>query len=308
MLFRSSLRRPLASGGAGQVWEATHRDRGTAVAVKLLPPEVLASPALRATLTTEIRAVAALNHPNVIAVLDQGRVGAGAAVMSAGQLTEGSPYLVMELARGGNLLPECGRLAWADVAPILDALLGALAAAHARGLIHRDLKPDNVLVDHPDDLRPGLKLTDFGLALALGEVDARVAGTPSYMAPEQCRGAWRAIGPWTDLYALGCTAWALLTGGPPFEGELRRVLLRQLHETPGAFRPVRAVPEGVEPWLRRLLAKRPVDRFAYAAEARAALRALAPRGRRSGAEARPPAVRGQTTSLVGIPQIGRAHV
>ena len=70
-----SLRRPLASGGAGQVWEATHRDRGTAVAVKLLPPEVLASPALRATLTTEIRAVAALNHPNVIAVLDQGQIG-----------------------------------------------------------------------------------------------------------------------------------------------------------------------------------------------------------------------------------------
>src|SRR5690606_15752040 len=105
-----------------------------------------------------------------------------------------------------------------DVRGVLLSILDALAHAHARGVVHRDIKPGNILLGGHDDLRPGVKLADFGLARGsedFGE-ERSVAGTPVYMAPEQFRGAWRSFGPWTDLYSLGIVAWELVCGKPPY--------------------------------------------------------------------------------------------
>ena len=144
-------------------------------------------------------------------------------------------------------------------------------------MIHRDLKPANVLVRQTDgDL--WVQLTDFGLAHAAGggPDEALGGGTPSYMAPEQFVGTWREVGPWTDLYALGCLGWALAHGAPPW-GAARTVdekRRQHLREALPRLEPVVAVPVGFEAWLRRLLQKAPEDRFRSAADAAWALAQL----------------------------------
>ncbi|MCB9744116.1 MAG: protein kinase [Alphaproteobacteria bacterium] len=263
-------------GGMGEVRRGEHLRTGTEVAIKLLSGEAMASESARAALRGEVRAVAALDHPNVVALLDYGHVSEAAGALSRGALSAGSPYIVLELAHGGSLRPHCGRLPWAACRELLLDLLSALAHAHARDLVHRDLKPDNVLVDDPRDMRRGPRLTDFGLAGLIGDrASGRVAGTPAYMAPEQLRGAWREIGPWTDLYALGCLATALVTGEPLFgEDEVDVVVRGQLVEEPPPLNPTIPLPEGFDAWRRRLLRKAPADRFQRAADAAHALRAL----------------------------------
>ncbi|MCA9491896.1 MAG: AAA family ATPase, partial [Myxococcales bacterium] len=149
-----------------------------------------------------------------------------------------------------------------------------LAHAHARGVVHRDLKPANVLLCGARDLRPGPKLCDFGIAFALEEADTveNISGTLHYMAPEQLTGRERLQGPWTDLYALGCLAWRMLTGEPPFAGR-RHMQLAMAHTSlpPPKLVTTTPLPDGFEDWLRMLLAKKPLDRFRYAADAAAAL-------------------------------------
>ena len=155
-----------------------------------------------------------------------------------------------------------------------------LGSAHARGILHRDLKPDNVLFAGQNDVRGGLRLVDFGLAfLDEGQDDAderKAAGTPRYMAPEQLLSHWRDFGPWTDLYALGCLAWQLCTGETPFQSmrDFRQLLRAHLHMAPPAFKPIFKVPKSFEVWLRTLLAKRRTDRFPFAADALSALPAI----------------------------------
>ncbi|MFZ5480748.1 MAG: protein kinase domain-containing protein [Myxococcota bacterium] len=243
-------------GATGEVWRGTHRD--TPVAVKVatrLPAE------LRDGFRHEVRAVAGLAHPNVVRVYDQGEVGEAEALETG--FAPGTPWLAMELAEQ-TLLPCRGRLSWPRLREVLGGVLAGLAHAHARGIVHRDLKLGNVL------LADGVpKLADFGLAGPLA--GSTVSGTPGYMAPEQIRGEVDAHGPWTDLYALGCLAWALATGSLPFVGEGDAVLRAHLADPLPPFAPRVDVPEGLHAWLARLLEKDPGLRFRRAADALLAL-------------------------------------
>jgi serine/threonine protein kinase/predicted negative regulator of RcsB-dependent stress response len=271
------LRKPLGAGGMGEVWQGTHRAQGVAVAVKVLHGDAARTPAAHREFANEIRAVARLDHPHIVRVFDHGRLNEAVQVLSKGRLTQGSPFLVMELARGGSLARWCGVMGWPEIRRILLELLDALAHAHARGLIHRDLKPGNVLRNGGQGAP--VRLTDFGLARALDDQEqARVVGTPAYMAPEQLVARTADFGPWTDLYALGCLAWALVCGAPPFTGPVKELVQAQRHKAPPPLDARCPVPEGLEGWLRVLLAKDPRARYRCAADAARALQALGPVG------------------------------
>lgn len=258
------LQERLGEGGMAEVWRAWHRGWRLPVALKVLRSQLgeVDAEALR----QEVRLVAGLSHPGIVRVLDQGEVPEG------GPFPPGSPYLVMELLRGGTLGLEVGRMDWPRLRWVLLRLLDALAHAHAHGVIHRDLKPANVLRDGG-----GVRvvLSDFGISGLLDEVrdEADILGTPAYMAPEQLLGAWREQGPWTDLYSLAATAWHLATGAHLF-GQGQDAMQGQMRQEPGPFQPVHPCPPGLEAWLRRLLRKRPAERYQRAAEAAAALAEL----------------------------------
>ena len=194
----------------------------------------------------------------------------------------------MEYASGGSLegLTPSG---WEELRSVLLGLLAALAHAHARGVVHRDLKPANVLVCGPDDLRPGLKLTDFGIAHAAtrgavadaddtqGPLQNAATGTPHYMAPEQFEGRWRDFGPWTDLYALGVLAYELASNTLPFDGDnVIALAWKHLREDVPPLAPVFGVSEGFAGWIARLLQKDPQRRFRHAADAAWCLSRLPP--------------------------------
>ncbi len=250
----------IGRGGMGEVWRAVHRDRGTLVVIKLLARERARSRSLRRRFLDEVRLAASLDHRGVIAIHDFGTVERGL----PGSYPMGTPWLAMELVEGGSLRPLAGEVSWGRLRGLLVQLLDALAHAHARGVVHRDLKFSNVLLD---DSR--LVLTDFGLARTVDQATTgELAGTPAYMAPELFEGE-SDTGPWTDLYALGCVAWGLACGRLPFDSARSVDEYREAHlyRVPPAFRPVVAVPDALDPWCRRLLAKRPGERFGSAADA-----------------------------------------
>ncbi len=266
------LERMIGSGGMGEVWRGVHRDEQVPVAIKVIGQHWARQPSYRQAFAREVRAVAGLVHAGIVAVFDQGVVGEAAARDSGHAIAADSPYLVMEYLPRGSLEGLLGALDWPLVQVMTRGILGALAYAHARGVVHCDLKPGNVLLSGITDV--AIKLTDFGVAHALapddavGEEQARSGGTPAYMAPEQLLGRWRDYGPWTDLYALGCMLWELCCGVPPFAApDLVRLAGMHLHEPPGVFRPLFAAPPGLEGWLRGLLAKRPQARPGCAADA-----------------------------------------
>ncbi len=269
------LERPIGSGGMGEVWRAVHREEQVPVAIKVIGQHWARQPSYRRAFAREVRAVAGLLHPGVVAVFDQGIVGEAAARASGHALAADSPYLVMEYLPRGSLEGLLGALDWPLVQVLTRGILGALAHAHARGVVHCDLKPGNVLLSGITEV--AIKLTDFGVAHALvsieepgesGSEQPQSGGTPAYMAPEQLLGRWRDYGPWTDLYALGCMLWELCCGVPPFAApDLIRLAGLHLHEPPGLFRPLFSVPPGLEGWLRGLLAKRPQARPGCAADA-----------------------------------------
>jgi serine/threonine protein kinase/tetratricopeptide (TPR) repeat protein len=283
-----TLQDVVGSGGAGVVWRARHAERGLPVAIKVLPPRADAL-ALHVH-KNEIQAVARLDHPHIVALLDTGVVDAAATRSSRAPLVPGSPWHAIELASGGDLQGCTVPLPFRVVSDILRSLLSALAHAHARGVIHKDIKPSNVLLCTDDDLRPGLKLTDFGLAQGARGAQLRATddvegesglvidgGTPVFMAPEQFAGAPEELGPWTDLYALACVARWLVVGVPPFASDDRDEL-EELHRHAALPRLPRYVdaPRGFQGWLQALLAKDPTLRPRCAADADAALAALDP--------------------------------
>jgi tetratricopeptide (TPR) repeat protein len=257
------LHEPVGQGGMGVVWRGVHRAWKVPVAVKLLTGKRAQDPEYLAAFRNEVRSVAGLSHPHIVLVYDHGTVSRRAAELSLGQLRAGTPYLAMELCEAGSLSRR-PPMAWTDVRDVLLCLLDALAHAHARGVVHRDLKPGNVLIGGE---RPGIKLTDFGMAAPTdGDADSLLlGGTPAYMSPEQIEARWRDFGPWTDLYALGCLAWAITTGEPPFPTD--RALLAHLRQDPPAYRPRMNVPPGFEDWLRALLVKDIGGRVSRAADA-----------------------------------------
>lgn len=312
------LLRPIGSGSLGEVWSARHVREDVPAAVKVITKARALKPRAVARFRHEVRAVAALDHPSIVRVYDLGRVSVEAATRSRGRLVATSPYMAMELGRYGSLAQLLGRsyrpLPWPEFKEGLLKLLAALAHAHAHGVVHRDVKPANVIWCGDELGRSGLKLADFGIAYMLGaghKGPLRSAGTPRYMAPEQTIGAWRQFGPPTDLYALGAVAFELASGRPAFAGatteEIQRAHLNGRREP---FEPVVAVPEGFEAWLSTMLAVRPEDRFQQAADAMAALRALdgseqAAEGPSSGPALRLPGVGLGLWGLREPPLVGR---
>jgi hypothetical protein len=293
----------------GEVWAGQHIEGRTPVAVKMVISKRARNPHYLSLFRNEVRVAAGLAHPSIVTVFDQGLVPEQAERLTGGRLLAGSPFLVMERVDGGSLGDLPGRLAWSELRRVLLEILEALAHAHARAVIHCDLKPTNVL------LMPGarnLKLTDFGLAHALqaqgGERSDRfIAGTPAYMAPEQFEGRSGDYGPSTDLYSLGCVAFYLSTGKPPF-GDARDVetlWAGHLYEPPPPVDPKLPVPAGFEGWIRRLLMKEPDERFQCAADAAAALRAIAPDERDGSARTAPlglvAAIDSTMTSMATLP-------
>jgi len=278
-LGRYRLLRVLGRGAMGEVWAAETPLVEEKVAVKVVLEHELSDPWVVRALDNEIATAAQLEHPGIVGVLDHGRVDMLAFTASGGRLPVGGAYVVLELLRGRSLHEFIGRFSWPEVQEVLRQLLSALGHCHARGVIHRDLKPGNLLVEAAGshfESRPRLTLMDFGLARFFeqpGAAEKTVAGTPAYMAPEQLQGDWQAQGPWTDLYSVGCLGWTLITGAPPF-GRRRtyeEFLQDHLHRQPPALDPMIGVPAAVEDWLRGLLAKSPLDRFLCAADARMSL-------------------------------------
>ena len=266
----------LGRGAMGRVWRAVHRGTGTQVAVKVLLARAAEEEENRVAFRREVRAVARLDHPHIVRVFDYGQVTAEEAGVSRGELSAGCPWLAMELAEGGTLAGRLGVLEWPTSRRILLQLLEGLAHAHARGVVHRDIKPQNVLFS---GTRGRVLLADFGIAQALlgeespHEQEGDLLGTMSWIAPEQIENQWRDQGPWTDLYSLGCVAWTMAAGRPPF-GTGRTALWGHLSRPLPPLDPDAPVVPGFEELLRRLTAKDAGDRLQSAADAIRLLSAL----------------------------------
>ncbi|QDG52682.1 tetratricopeptide repeat protein [Persicimonas caeni] len=270
----------LGEGAMGQVWRARHREQGVDAAIKVVTEEQALREEYGRQFRQEVRAVAGLSHPGVVMVFDHGEVTPEVEDATLGELRAHSPYLAMELCPRGSLADVERQLSFASIRSILLALLDALAHAHARGVIHRDIKPGNILLaDEPDWGR--VKLTDFGLAFVAERFEDAVlrgaCGTPSFMSPEQFRGHWRDVGPWTDLYAIGCLAYYLVCGKPVYRAfPTVSVAKKHLHAPIPPLEPRIAVPEAFEGWVRRLLHKDPLERYRNAADASGPLQEMRP--------------------------------
>ena len=269
----------LASGGMGAVYRGEHALIGKPAAIKVLLPEWSANREIVNRFFNEARATTAIRHPGIVEIFDFGHHESGRA------------YLVMELLDGEPLssrLSRVGRIAEPIAIGLVRSIVGALAAAHGAGIVHRDLKPDNVFLvrdpDVPGGERP--KLLDFGIAKlgdgaggAAGSTTnvratrtGMVLGTPTYMAPEQCRGAGT-VDARADLYAIGCIFFEMLAGRPPFVGEGAGELMAAHLMTPAERVSVHApeVSPVVAEVIERLLRKQPEARYASANELLVAL-------------------------------------
>lgn len=247
----------IGRGGMGVVLKGYQPDLHRHVAVKVLSPHLAASGAARRRFAREAQATAAVVHPHVMAIHS---------VYAGGRL----PYLVMPLIPCQSLqerLDQHGPLDVKDILRIgMQTALG-LAAAHAQGLVHRDVKPANILLETNVDR---VLLTDFGLARAVDDASLTrtgvIAGTPLYMSPEQAAGD--AVDHRSDLFSLGAVLYAMATGRPPFRAETTFGVLRRIRET--APRPIREINADIPEWLERivfkLLEKDTADRFDSAGE------------------------------------------
>ena len=253
---RYELSQLIAAGGMGQVWRGVDVLLGRRpVAVKVLRSEYTGDPTFLARFRAEAQHAAALSHPNIARVFDYGEVatedGSG----------ETLAYLVMELVDGeplSSVLHREGRLDAATTLDLLQQTAAALAEAHRVGMVHRDVKPGNILVR--DD--GSVKITDFGIAWSAGSVPltrtGQVIGTPQYLSPEQAEG--QLATPASDVYALGLVGYECLTGRSAFDGDNPvTIALKQLRDQPEPLPD--ELPHGVRTLIGRALAKDPVDRL-----------------------------------------------
>ena len=260
---RYELRAVLGAGGMGAVYDAYDTELDRAVALKVLRPDLSASPGLADRLVEESRLMAKVAHPSVIAVYNVGREG-------------GAVYIAMELVRGTTLTAwlRSHALGWRDIVSLFERAGQGLAAAHAAGIVHRDFKPDNVLVGSDGDK---VVVTDFGIAretarntssdLVLATLPSpgalasgAVLGTPAYMAPEQISG--RQVGRRADVFAFSVSLWEALFGARPFPGKTIIEIFKAMHRPP--VRPpagARRVPRRLVRVLERGLALEPRARW-----------------------------------------------
>lgn len=263
---RYRLDRMLGHGALTETWEATHIDLLRSVAIKFL--RQLAA-GIGEKMVEEARAVARIHHPNVVEYSDFGRVTMGVAGAAAGD-----PYFVTELLTGQTieqLIFRRGTIAWSRAVNIAQQICSALAAAHQHGIVHRDLRPGNVFLVDTGQVGDFVKVVDFGLARG-----TTIGGTPAYMSPEQCRN--EPLDPRSDVYALGCLLYTMVTGDPPFIGDPDTLRWRQISEAPKPLReraPRQFIPDELEAIVARCLEKSPARRFADTRELGAELAALA---------------------------------
>jgi eukaryotic-like serine/threonine-protein kinase len=275
MVGRFELLRPLGAGGSGMIWRARHKRTGRLVAMKLF--RNTAERALP-SIHNEIAVVAKLQHPHIATLLDFGTEAITPDLRARLPHVTGDKlsYLVTELASGGDLFGLPAPCPYEAVRDVLHALLLALQHAHARNVLHCDVKPGNILLCTNDDHRPGVMLADFGLA-RLQELVSHGGGggTPEYMAPEQFDPDG-VLTPASDLYAVGCVAHWLMRGAAPFGGS-EWSSLRHAHMflEPPRIDEVMGAPPGFGPFVNGLLAKAPTDRFRSATHALSSLRSIA---------------------------------
>src|SRR5262245_52967500 len=274
----------IGRGGMAIVWKAWHPQLNRTVAIKTIRPDVSAGPDALARFRAEARAVARLQHPNILQIFEVGE-------------HEGRPYLVLEYVAGGSLAQylDGTPIAAADAAAVVETLARATDYAHRSNVVHRDLKPANILLQRSDDrgqrpedrryttdagstdlcpLTSDLcpKIADFGLAVLM-DADAdrltetgTTVGTPTYMAPEQARGRRADIGPAGDIHALGVILYEMLTGRPPYSGVSKfDTLLQVMHDPPVPPRWLQpTVPRDLQTVCLKCLEKDPAKRYATA--------------------------------------------
>jgi serine/threonine-protein kinase len=254
------LKGQIGAGGMGVVYLAEHQLLKRPCAIKLIAPERAGDPKALARFEREVRTTARLSHPNTVEIYDYGRTD------------DGKFYYVMELLDGlslTDLVALQGPLPPGRAIFVLRQACGALAEAHAAGLVHRDLKPANIFVARRGNLYDFVKLLDFGLVLPQSDPssvepsrDGHIAGSPQYMAPEQATGDSRPDAR-TDLYGVGAVAYFLLTGHAPFAGATAMAVMisvaRDHVEPPTRYRP--ELPADLERVVLRCLSKSPADRY-----------------------------------------------
>lgn len=247
----------IGRGGMGVVFKAFDAALNRFVAIKMLLPHLAVSGAARKRFAREGQAAAAVIDDNVLPIFSVAE-------------WQGVPYLVTQYSRGTTLqkrIQDQGSLELKEILRIGMQTARGLAAAHAQGLVHRDVKPSNILLDGTVERA---LLTDFGLARAVDDASITrtgvIAGTPQYMSPEQARGG--SVDARSDLFGLGCVLYAMCTGRPPFRAENSYAVLRLI--TDAEPRPIREINPEIPEWLcrliSRLMAKSPNDRFTSAAE------------------------------------------
>ncbi len=256
LLGRYEVGRLLGAGGMAEVYEGHDRLLARRVAIKILLSQYAHDPAFLARFRREAQSAASLSHPNIVSVFDTGSEG-------------DTWFIVMEYVDGRTLkdiIRAEGALYWARAAEVAADVAGALAVAHARGIVHRDVKPGNVMLTTEGKV----KVMDFGIARATAVPSitqtSAVVGTAQYIAPEQAQGL--EVDGRTDVYALGCCLYEMVTGQVPFSGPTPvAIAYRHVREEPT---PPRALNPDVPPPLERVclkaMAKRPEDRYQTAAE------------------------------------------
>ncbi len=249
---------PLARGGMGGVYLAAHESTGERVALKVLDAQFANHPEVVARLFAERDLASRAKHP---ALVD---------IRAARRSADDVPYLVMEYLAGETLgtIAERKQLELPAIVAICAQVASALAALHDAGVMHCDVKHDNVFVLDPQDGKPRVKLIDFGVSRLVGETpddDPAIAGTPWCMAPEQWRGRPSTA---SDVYALGCLLYDLITGLPPFDGSLPELMLKHLEQRPARPSWLAKLPSDLERLILRALAKDPEHRQTMAELAR----------------------------------------
>jgi len=275
---RYELDSRIAIGGMGEVWEATDHVIGRTVAIKILKDEYMGDPGFLERFRAEARHAALVNHEGIASVFDYGE-------------ENGSAFLVMELVPGealSTILERDGSLSTDKTLDIVAQTSAALQAAHAAGLVHRDIKPGNLLIT-PDGR---VKITDFGIARIADQVPltatGQVMGTVQYLSPEQASG--HPASPATDIYSLGIVAYECLAGKRPFTGESQvAIAMAQINEQPPPLPATVATP--VQNLVMAMIAKKPEERPASAAAVARAATALR-RGDLAAAAAAVPAIAG----------------